>query len=241
MIAGYGKIRRYLKNIYDNSELSELSGENLLDILQNGELLKNKITVFIVLATDYAAVGSESKLLREAINSSTENVNFILIAETEALLATKKPTNKNIVVVIEKSKKADVLRKIIERYITVTELEQNIEDVNSFKQEYIFQEDVEQDSVKDITSVNILEQDMVEEYEESQQMEIEKEEELDSSVEFSKKEEVQDSMYVQEQLKTQQETNVELFCFPLAELPEYKPLTLNKPEDIISYLIRRWG
>lgn len=241
MIAGYGKIRRYLKNIYDNSELSELSGENLLDILQNGELLKNKITVFIVLATDYAAVGSESKLLREAMNSSTENVNFILIAETEALLATKKPTNKNIVVVIEKSKKADVLRKIIERYITVTELEQNIEDVNSFKQEYIFQEDVEQDSVKDITSVNILEQDMVEEYEESQQMEIEKEEELDSSVEFSKKEEVQDSMYVQEQLKTQQETNVELFCFPLAELPEYKPLTLNKPEDIISYLIRRWG
>lgn len=241
MIAGYGKIRRYLKNIYDNSELSELSGEHLLDILQNGELLKNKITVFIVLATDYAAVGSESKLLREAMNSSTENVNFILIAETEALLATKKPTNKNIVVVIEKSKKADVLRKIIERYITVTELEQNIEDVNSFKQEYIFQEDVEQDSVKDITSVNILEQDMVEEYEESQQMEIEKEEELDSSVEFSKKEEVQDSMYVQEQLKTQQETNVELFCFPLAELPEYKPLTLNKPEDIISYLIRRWG
>lgn len=168
MIAGYGKIRRYLKNIYDNSELSELSGEHLLDILQNGELLKNKITVFIVLATDYAAVGSESKLLREAMNSSTENVNFILIAETEALLATKKPTNKNIVVVIEKSKKADVLRKIIERYITVTELEQNIEDVNSFKQESIFQEDVEQDSVKDITSVDILEQDMVEEYEEAQ-------------------------------------------------------------------------
>lgn len=63
-------------------------------------------------------------------------------------------------------------------------------------------------------------------------MEIEKEKELDRSIESSKKEEVQDSMYVQEQLKTQQETNVELFCFPLAELPEYKPLTLNKPEDI---------
>lgn len=230
MIAGYGKIKRHLKNIYDGSELSELSGENLLDILQNGELLKNKITTFVVLATDYAAVGQDSKLLRDAMNQSTEKVNFVLIAETEALLASKAPTNENISVVIEKSKKSDVLKKIVDKHIM--EVIPNVERDNSVKEE-ISQDEVKQseDEPEEHVTNDSLDGKLELKKEKEPQIELKKNEQIDTY----KKEENQQID------EPKQVESVPSLWFPLVELPDYKPLVLNKPEDIVSYLIRRWG
>ena len=242
VIAGYGKIKRHLKNIYDSSELSELSGENLLDILQNGELLKNKITTFVALATDYAAVGQDSKLLREAMNQSSEKVNFVLIAETEALLATKAPTNKNIVVVIEKSKKAEVLKKIIDKHIA--EVVQDVENNDSLEEE-ISSEEIKQDKVdiEEYAVADSLDEKVEIKEEQKIQVELKKTEQM---VTYKKEENncPMDNMNEKENNQvmdnTEEKISAPLFSFPLAELPEYKPLVLNKPEDIISYLMHRW-
>lgn len=243
MIAGYGKIKRHLKNIYDSSELSELSGENLLDILQNEELLKNKITTFVVLATDYAAVGQDSKLLREAMDQSSEKVNFVLIAETESLLASKAPTNKNIAVVIEKSKKSDVLKKIVDRHIM--DLIPNTKSEEPFESE-ISAEEVKQDKseveAENCIIDNQLEEKVEKEGEKKIQVELTKADQLDTCKKNDdaslSNETKEDKQLISD---TEQESSKQWFDFSLVELPEYKPLVLNKPEDIISYLIRKWG
>ena len=209
--------------------------------MQNGELLKNKITTFVVLATDYAAVGQESKLLRDAMNQSTEKVNFVLIAETEALLAAKTPTNENISVVIEKSKKSDVLKKIVDKHIM--EVIPSVERDNSVKEE-ISQDEVKQsdNEPEEYVTDDSLEEKLELKKEKEPQIELKKNEQVGTLKKEENKQQVNETKEEKQQInEPKREESVPSLWFPLVELPEYKPLVLNKPEDIISYLIRRWG
>lgn len=116
MILAYGKIRKHLKQAYDN--IHTIEDEDLLEALGNSQIGTLGVGVFVLLATDYSATGAKGKALREALETYNERVPIVLLAETERLLRTKPPeSNNNIHIVIEKSKKVEVIRHIIDPYL----------------------------------------------------------------------------------------------------------------------------
>ena len=74
------------------------------------------------------------------------------------------------------------------------------------------------------------------------QIELKKNEQVGTLKKEENKQQVNETKEEKQQInEPKREESVPSLWFPLVELPEYKPLVLNKPEDIISYLIRRWG
>lgn len=114
MIVTYGKIRKYIMQACDVSSETDddilmLFGENNIDSLN--------ASVCVVSAIDYAAPGATGKILRSALDAKGVKTPVLLIAETDRLLKNKTPEGENVHIIIEKSKKPETLKALLEPYL----------------------------------------------------------------------------------------------------------------------------
>lgn len=115
MIAMYGKIRKCLNDVYN--ETHPACDEEILEYLELLKLVEHNVSTVVMLGTDYVSVGAVGKRLRTLVDNSKENIPIIIISESENLLAGKEPKNKNAVIIFSKSKKPDVLERVLADYV----------------------------------------------------------------------------------------------------------------------------
>lgn len=258
MVAAYGKLRKYLTRS-GNNQLSEKTGDDLLEILEADRLNDYNITSVSALATDYAAVGSVSRRFREIVEKL--NCPVIIIAETESLLASKKSSNPNVTILIEKSKKPDVLWDIIKKSIKnipVIDIpdydapltDSSVCEINDPPTNMNVDGKTESDCLSQLDSVEINNNKKMISVPEAI---CNAEKILDNLPEITdivseeteiipeKNEKVSKPDPVIEFRQAIKEIEKPVLEFKIVDLPNYSALIFHDPKGILSHLARRWG
>ncbi len=236
MFAAYGKIKKFLDKVYDERELSPLSGDSLLEEISSGEWQEENISALVLLAADYAAVGSKSIKLRDTIEQ-VDGLPVLLIAETEALLTDKKPQNPNVKIVIEKSKKGSKLRDLIDNFLlnlekTATTVEERIERGEKKNEEDSIEKENPEPKLENLETAEKPESEIFTEKETTDETLQEKPKEDRESFSVSKETTVKN-----EQHKLGAES---LYTFQVNKQLNYARLDLERPCDILTHLISKW-
>lgn len=112
MIVLIGKAKKFLQKVFPAKDLLTVVDD---EFISNPKIQEQRITSVFMLGTDYAANGVKGKELRLFVEKYSGELDIVIIAETQALLGNKSTFDAKVI--IEKSKKPDVLKPLLSRFL----------------------------------------------------------------------------------------------------------------------------